>query len=190
MSKARYDEPFGAVPKRLAHALEAGELDTYEFTVLCWLTLNINHKLPVPAWSGTTRGMAEAMRWPWTVKHLGKVLARLHDRGWIVSDVKPRSPKPYTVRLATAATLTTGATCAVCGEPSGTGWMTTGCGDCYAHHLLTAPAESAEAAADDTLERFAPYHGDSRGDGVGDDERSVGEYQAANPRKTRGATGA
>lgn len=103
MSHGRVEEPFGAVPKRLSDALSEGELTLDEFAVLAWLELNVNYRLPEPAWHGTTRRMAEAMQWPHTPKHLGKVLRGLHTRGWIESGAQSRSPKPYALRLLRAA---------------------------------------------------------------------------------------
>jgi hypothetical protein len=98
------DEPFGAVPKRLAEALFVGELTWDEFAVLAWLELNINYRVSPPIWRGTTRAMAEAMRWPHSAGHLRKVIRGLHVAGWIESTARPRSPKPYTIRLLRGAT--------------------------------------------------------------------------------------
>ncbi len=103
-------EPFGAVPTRLADDLHAGHLTMLEFAVLVWLELRLNYRVSPPIWRGTTSGMAEAMAWQQTPKHLGRLLRSLHAKGYIVSTAKPRSPKPYTVHLTRGAALREGDT--------------------------------------------------------------------------------
>jgi hypothetical protein len=95
---AKFAEPFGDVPKRLADHLSAGELTWDEFAVLAWLELRVNYRVSPPIWRGTTRDLVAAMRWSHTPAYLSIVLRRLHTRGWIESTAKPRSPKPYTLR--------------------------------------------------------------------------------------------
>jgi hypothetical protein len=119
MSRVKLAEPFGAVPRRLSDALSAGELTFDEFAILTWLELNVNYRAEPPAWHGTTREMAAAMRWPHTPKHLGKTLRGLHARNWLETDAKPRSPKRYAIRLKLAACRrTTGGVCDDCGYAS------------------------------------------------------------------------
>lgn len=98
------NEPFGAVPSRLGDDLASGDLTFMEFGVLAWLeAVGVNYRLDPPAWRGTTSGMAEAMAWPHQPKHLGRVLRALQEKGYIESTARPRSPRPYTIRLTGGA---------------------------------------------------------------------------------------
>lgn len=127
---ARASEPFGSVPKRLSEALYVGDLTWDEFGLLAWLICNVNYHLPDPLWRGTTKDLAESLRWEYTVKHLGKLLRRLHAGGWIESTAQPRSPRPFTIALRKAACQRPGfGICDACGAAADDVWQGS-CGSC------------------------------------------------------------